>query len=125
MLRLAIHVLRLAILVCLIVSAHPAGAEPADPREKDSVFLEMRRLLTIQTECFGKQAEPVAATKADLETAVHEVLGRCADETQTYKTFLARINAQPPAQFEEYWKNEIETRDLQRVKKLIGIFRGQ
>jgi hypothetical protein len=118
-------VLRLAILVCLIVSAYPAGAEPADPREKDPAFLEMRRLLTIQTECFGKQAEPVAATKADLETAAHEVLGRCADETQTYKTFLARINAQPPAQFEEYWKTEIEARDLQRVKKLIGIFRGQ
>jgi hypothetical protein len=100
-LRLAIHELGLAILVCLIVSAHPAGAEPADPREKDPVFLEMRRLLTIQTECFGKQAEPLAATKADLETAAHEVLGRCADETQTYKVFLARINAQPPAQFEE------------------------
>lgn len=117
--------LRLALPVFLIVSANPAGAQPADPREKDPVFLEMRRLLTIQTECFGKQAEPVAATKADLETAVHEVLGRCADETQTYKTFLARINAQPPAQFEEYWKTEIEARDLQRVKKLIGIFRGQ
>jgi hypothetical protein len=123
-LRLAIHVLRLAILMCLIVSANPAGAQPADPREKDPVFLEMRRLLTIQTECFGKQAEPVAASKADLETAAHEVPGR-ADETQTYKTFLARINAQPPAQFEEYWKNEIETRDLQRVKKLIGNFRGK
>jgi hypothetical protein len=118
-------VLRLAILMCLIVSVHEAGAQPADPREKDPVFLEMRRLLTIQTECFGKQAEPVAATKSDLETAAHEVLGRCADETQTYKKFLARINAQPQAQFEDYWKNEIETRDLQRVKKLIGIFRGQ
>ncbi len=117
--------LRLAILVCLIVSAHPAGAQPADPREKDPVFLEMRRLLTVQTECFGKEAEPVAAIKADLETAAQEVLRRCADETQTYKKFLARINAQPPPQFEEYWKNEIETRDLQRVKKLIGIFRGQ
>ncbi|WP_213738078.1 hypothetical protein [Bradyrhizobium sp. dw_411] len=82
-------------------------------------------MLTIQTECFGKQAEPVAATKSDLETAAHEVLGRRTKETQTYKIFLDRINAQPPAQFEEYWKSEIETRDLQRVKKLIGIFRGQ
>jgi hypothetical protein len=88
---------RLAILVCLIVSANPAGAQPDDPREKDPVFLEMRRLLTLQTECFGKQAEPVAATKADLETAAHEVLKRCTNETQTYKTFLARINTQPPA----------------------------
>lgn len=117
--------LRWAIFVCLIVSANPAGAQPVDPREKDPVFLEMRRLLTIQTNCFGKEAEPVAASKVDLETAAHEALGRCADETQTYKTFLARINAQPPAQFEEYWKTEIEMRDLQRVKKLIGIFRGQ
>jgi len=85
-------VLRLAILVCLIVSAHPAGAQPADPREKDPVFLQRR-------------------TKADIETAAHEVFPRCADETQNLQRhFWPAFNAQPPVN-----SNILEEKQIERA----------
>jgi hypothetical protein len=93
---------------------------------EDMTFVRqnLARLIHAQTECFKMEAFSNSIRKEDLETAAYAVVGRCAEQSHLFKVYSAAHDFRNLIQFEAYWAEE-ERKDLEIVKRMIGIVRTQ
>ena len=112
---------RITIATCLALIASIAHAQP-DVRHNDADYQELQQIVEAQTNCFIKQSKSKSLAKADLETAAYTVLGRCTDETQRYKAFVAAHDPRTPQQLLQHW-NEQEREDVETIKQMLAVVR--
>jgi hypothetical protein len=79
-------------------------------------------LLKEQRDCLYEKSHSSIIAKVDFETAAYEVMARCRSQSDAYFDALFKSFPGGAAEFAK-WRDEVEARDLRRVKEWIATFR--